>query len=92
MIESKHEMTESKEDIEDRTPEGHDPNDERGGDGTRGEAGAMPGVPASERAKREGPRSEGRGPPRPGRRRARQQERLNGHRHQPAGPHDSYPI
>ena len=52
MIESKHEMTEAKEGIEDRTPEGHDPNDERGGDGTRGEAGAMPGVPASEWATR----------------------------------------
>jgi len=54
VIESKDEMTEAKEDIEDRAPEGHDPNDERGGGGAGGEAGAMRGVPASERANEKG--------------------------------------
>ena len=53
MVESKDETTEAK-DIEDRTPEGHDPNDERGGGGAGGEAGAMPGAPASERTNEEG--------------------------------------
>ena len=54
MIESKDDMTDAKEGIEDRTPEGHDPQDERGGGEAGGEAGAMPGVPANERANEKG--------------------------------------
>ncbi len=45
---------EAKKDIDDRTPDGHDPDDDRGGGGPGGEAGAMPGVPASERTNEEG--------------------------------------
>jgi hypothetical protein len=47
-------MTESKKDSADHSPEGHDPDDERGGGGPGGEAGAMPGVPASERTNETG--------------------------------------
>ena len=61
MNESDPNMAEAKKDIDDRTPEGHDPDDERGGGGAGGEAGAMPGAPPSERTHEEGhqPREEG---------------------------------
>lgn len=54
MTESEEDTGQAKEDIESGTPEGHDPNDERGGGGAGGEAGAMPGVPAEERMTEEG--------------------------------------
>ena len=44
----------AKKDMEERSPEGHDPNDERGGGLPGGEAGAVPGMPASERMNEKG--------------------------------------
>lgn len=52
--ESEEETAAAKQDMEDRSPEGHDPNDERGGGGAGGEAGAVPGMPASERTNEKG--------------------------------------
>lgn len=65
MSESSEGEIEAKEDIDGRTPEGHDPDDERGGGGPGGEAGAVPGVPASELTNEKGheARDEGRRDP-----------------------------
>jgi len=54
MTESREDQTEAEKDIDERTPEGHDPGDERGGGGAGGEAGALPGVPAEERTNEDG--------------------------------------
>ena len=52
--ESDEDTAAAKKDMEDRSPEGHDPNDDRGGGGAGGEAGALPGMPASERTNEKG--------------------------------------
>lgn len=52
--ESEEETIAAKKDMEERSSEGHDPNDERGGGGPGGEAGGLPGMDASERMNEEG--------------------------------------
>nr|MBA2440662.1 hypothetical protein [Thermoleophilaceae bacterium] len=54
MTESREDESEAEKDVDERTPEGHDPGDTRGGGGAGGEAGALPGVPAEERTNEEG--------------------------------------
>ncbi len=52
--ESDEDTAAAKTDMEDRTPEDHDPENDRGGGGAGGEAGAVPGMPASERTNEQG--------------------------------------
>ena len=52
--ESEEQTIAAKKDMEERSPEGHDPDDERGGGLPGGEAGGLPGMPASERMNEEG--------------------------------------
>lgn len=54
MTESREDDAQTEKDIDERTPEGHDPSDTRGGGGAGGEAGAMPGMPAEERTNEKG--------------------------------------
>ena len=52
--ESEEDTAAAKKDLEDRSPEGHDPDDARGGGGPGGEAGAVPGMAPSERTNERG--------------------------------------